>query len=90
MNSYCLSTASSDIDYNQHSIVLKPEDSEYVRSVNEGHQVTCQGGGDDANIKWLGPGGTEIASKGRVHSKLVEGLNLLKHEFEKFYSNKYI
>lgn len=66
----CLYTA--EIDYNQHSIELTPEDSEYVRYIGEGHQVTCRGG-SDAGIKWLKPDGTDVAAKGRVHVKHVDG-----------------
>jgi hypothetical protein len=44
---------------------LTPPNKEFVKYVEEGHVVTCEGDVDD-NLKWLNPDGTEVDFRGRV------------------------
>lgn len=66
------SEATSEIDFTQNRITLIPSNKEYVRYVNEGHLVLCEGDADD-NLKWLRPDGFEVDYKGRVHVEKVGG-----------------
>ena len=51
-----------------------PPNRDYVKSVDEGHFVACEGDADD-NLKWLKPDGMEVdvQSKSRVHQAKVNG-----------------
>ena len=51
-----------------------PPNKDYVKSVDEGHFVTCEGDADD-NLKWLKPDGMEVDGqiKSRVHQVKVNG-----------------
>lgn len=80
-SSYCLAIflckdATPEIDFSENRIKLTPDDPEYVRSVNEGIIVSCEGI-DNNYTKWLRPDGFEVSSKGRVHVETIKGQSRL-------------
>lgn len=55
------------VDEGGEKISLIPSDAEYVRILDAGHFVTCNGT-FSSSIRWLMPNGSEVAdTKGRVH-----------------------